>query len=205
MWSTLEDTRIEVPLDDPRLPTLRGRYKVPHFDAKGEADAVFAAEAAPTSYLLAAFYWENFLYFGMGPRRQADGSLVLALPLGGQKLPGIAAGDIGGSALGIFRRGAAAVGQRFGIAGDILSGEEMASAMGRALGAPVTFADVPFDVYRGLGFPGADDLGNMFEYQQLLGSRFLQARDPQLTRDLNPATHDFAAWLRENAARIPIA
>jgi uncharacterized protein YbjT (DUF2867 family) len=95
VWSTLEDTRRDVPLDDPRLPTLHGKYKVPHFDAKGEADAVFEAEAAPTSYLLAAFYWENFIYFGMSPRADAQGVLQLALPLGGQKLPGIAAGDIG--------------------------------------------------------------------------------------------------------------
>src|SRR6202043_3124784 len=31
LWSTLEDTRRWVPLDDSRLPTLQGRYKVPHF------------------------------------------------------------------------------------------------------------------------------------------------------------------------------
>jgi uncharacterized protein YbjT (DUF2867 family) len=204
VWSTLEDTRRDIPVSDPRLPTLKDHYKVPHFDAKGEADAVFAAEAAPTSYLLAAFYWDNLIHFGMGPRAQADGSLVFALPLGGQKLPGIAAGDIGGSAFGIFKRGASAAGSRFGIAGDILSGDEMAAALGNALGKTVTFQDVPFDVYRGLGFPGADDLGNMFEYQQLLGDRFLQARDPKLTRELNPATADFATWLSHNAGRIAI-
>lgn len=202
VWSTLEDTRREVPLDDPRLPTLHGHYKVPHFDAKGEADAVFAAHAAPTSYLLAAFYWDNLLHFGMGPRQQEDGSLVFALPLGGQKLPGIAAGDIGAAALGVFRRGPAAAGQRFGIAGEVLSGDEMAARLGAVLGRPVSFQDIPFDVYRGLGFPGADDLGNMFEYQQLLGDRFLSARDPKLTRELNPATLDFAGWLHANAARI---
>ncbi len=205
VWSTLEDTRHEVPLDDTRLPTLRGRYKVPHFDAKGEADAVFAGEGAPTSYLLAAFYWDNFIHFGMGPRRQPDGTVALALPLGGQLLPGIAAGDIGGCALGIFRRGSSAAGQRFGVAGEILSGADMASRLGAALGVEVTFQDVPFAVYRGLGFPGADDLANMFEYQQLLGPRFLQARDPKLTRELNPATLDFAAWLRGRASRISIA
>lgn len=204
VWSTLEDTRRDVPIDDPRLPTLHGHYKVPHFDAKGEADAVFASEGAPTSYLLAAFYWDNLVHFGMGPRRQDDGSLVFALPLGGQKLPGIAAGDIGGAALGIFRRGASAAGQRFGIAGETLSGEEMAARLADALGQPVTFQNIPFDVYRGLGFPGADDLGNMFEYQQLLGARFLTARDPQLTRELYPATHDFAGWLRANGGRIAI-
>ena len=128
VWSTLEDTRLAFPLDDPRLKTLQGKYKVPHFDAKGEADAIFAAEAAPTSYLMAAFYWENFIYFGQGPRKGADGNAVLALPLGGGKLPGIAAEDIGRCAYGIFQRGPEVVGQRFGIAGEVLSGLEYAAA-----------------------------------------------------------------------------
>jgi NmrA-like family protein len=37
IWSTLEDTRRWVPVIDTRMPTLMGKYKVPHFDAKGEA------------------------------------------------------------------------------------------------------------------------------------------------------------------------
>jgi len=203
VWSTLEDTRKDVPLSDARLPTLKGKYKVPHFDAKGEADPVFAAEGAPTSYLLAAFYWDNFIFFGMQPRRNADGLLTLSLPLGGQKLPGIAAEDIGKCALGIFRRGPSAAGRRFGIAGDILSGEEMAAAFGRVLKEKVVFQDVPFDVYRGLGFPGADDMGNMFQYQQLGGKDFLRARDPVLSRELNPELQSFDAWMAANAGRIP--
>ena len=177
VWSTLEDTRRRVPLEDGRLPTLQGKYKVPHFDAKGEADAIFAKEAGPTTYLLAAFYWENFVHSGMGPR-QGDGDLVLALPLGGVKLPGISAQDIGKCAYGLFRRGAGTVGQRIGIAGEVLSGAEMADKMGRALGRKVVFQDVPFDVYRGLGFPGADDLGNMFQFQAILGDEFMKSRDP---------------------------
>ena len=209
VWSTLEDTRKWVPLDDRRLPTLQGKYKVPHFDAKGEMDRVFAAEAAPTSYLLAAFYWENFIYFGMGPRKGGDGNpegaLVLALPLGGVKLPGITAEDIGRCAYGIFRRGTGAVGQRFGVTGDILSGAEMATKFGRALGRKVDFQDVPFDVYRGLGFPGADDLGNMFEFQAILGDEFLRTRNRELSLSLNPALLDFDAWLAANASKVPIA
>ena len=204
VWSTLEDTRRWVPLDDPRLPTLQERWKVPHFDAKGSVDDVFTREGAPTTFLLAAFYWENFLYFGMGPRRQPDGSLSLALPLGGQKLPGIGAGDIGGCAYGLLREGPGTAGQRVGISGGNLSGAEMAAAMGRAMGTPVAFVDVPFGVYRGLGFPGAEDLGNMFEFQALLGEEFLRARDPKRSRALHPGLQDFDAWLAANAARIPI-
>jgi uncharacterized protein YbjT (DUF2867 family) len=202
IWSTLEDTRKWVPLDDARLPTLQGKYKVPHFDGKGAVDHVFAAEA-PTTYLLASFYWENFLYFGMGPRKAPNGGLSLALPLGGVKLPGIATEDIGKCAHGLFGRGTSTVGQRFGIAGEVLSGPEMAAAMGRALGRNVSFDNVPFDVYRGLGFPGADDLGNMFQFQAILGDEFLRSRDPNLSRSLNPELLSFDDWLRANSGRMP--
>ena len=203
IWSTLEDTRKWVPLSDDRLPTLRRQYKVPHFDAKGQMDTVFAAEAAPTSYLLPAFYWENFIYFGSGPRKEPGGGLALSLPLGGARLPGIAAADIGKCAYGVFRRGPAVAGQRFGIAGEILSGDEMAAKMGRAMGRTIAFIDVPFDVYRGLGFPGADDLGNMFQFQKIRGDDFYRVRDPGLARSLNPELLDFDRWLATNASRIP--
>ncbi len=205
VWSTLEDTRKTVPLSDTRLPTLQGKYKSPHFDAKGEADAVFAAEGAPTTFMLSAFYWDNLIYFGMGPRKGEDGALTFALPLGGARLPGIAAADIGPCAYGIFKKGPSTVGQRIGIAGDILSGPEMAARLGAAMGKTVHFVDVPFDVYRGLGFPGADDLGNMFQFQAIAGDAFTKARDPAASRLLHPGLQDFGTWLAANAARIPVA
>jgi uncharacterized protein YbjT (DUF2867 family) len=204
VWSTLEDTRIKVPLSDSRLPTLREKYKTPHFDGKGEADRLFAQAGTPTTYLLAAWYFENLIYFGAGPRKGEGGGLVFALPLGGAKLPGIAAGDIGKCAHGIFRRGTELAGKRIGIAGDVLSGAEYAAALTRALGQKVTFSDVPFDAYRALGFPGADDLGNMFEYQALFAEEFLRSRDVALARSLNPELLSFAAWLDLNKAKIPL-
>ena len=204
VWSTLEDTRRDFPLDDARLKTLQGKYKVPHFDAKGEADAIFAAEAAPTSYLMVAFYWENFIFFGQGPRKGADGNVVLALPLGGGKLPGIAVEDIGKCAFGIFQRGPGAAGERFGIAGEVLSGPEYAAAFSRHLGVPVSFYDMPFEEYRALGFPGADDMGNMYEHHAILGEAFRRHRSPEVARALNPALQSFDDWLSANASRIPL-
>jgi hypothetical protein len=154
--------------------------------------------------MMAAFYWENFIYFGQGPRKGPDGKVVLALPLGGEKLPGIAAEDIGRCAYGIFRRGAAVAGQRFGIAGEVLSGPEYAAAFSRHLGVPVSFYDMPFDDYRALGFPGADDMGNMYEHHSLLGEEFRRFRSPEVARALNPALLSFDAWLGANAGRIPL-
>jgi uncharacterized protein YbjT (DUF2867 family) len=204
VWSTLEDTRKWIPLGDTRLPTLYGKYKCPHFDSKGQMDETFAKEGAPTTYMMAAFYWDNFIHFGMGPRAGDDGTLTLALPLGGVNLPGIGAEDIGRSAYGIFRQGTSTVGQRIGVAGESLSGADMAAKMARALGKPVRFFDMPFDMYRGLGFPGAEDLGNMFHFQAILGEEFQRYRDANQTRELNPGLQDFDAWLASNGSRIAI-
>jgi uncharacterized protein YbjT (DUF2867 family) len=204
VWSTLEDTRRYIPLDDPRMPTLMGRYKVPHFDAKGESDQLFRDAGVPTTFLLTTYYWDNLIHFGMGPRRAADGVLEFALPMGDRRLAGIAADDIGRCAHGVFRRGAELTGRTVGISGDQLSGTEMASKLARALGEPVRYVAVPFDVYRGLGFPGAEDLGNMFQFYHDCNEQFLSARSVEFSRSLNPRLLDFDAWLAANARRIPI-
>ncbi len=204
IWSTLEDTRQWIPLSDPRVPNLHGKYKVAHFDAKGEADPIFAAGAAPTSYLVTSFYWDNFIHFGMGPRRGEDGKLGIAFALGGAPLPGIAVADIGACAYGIFKRGPAVAGQRFGICGEVLTGDQMAAGLAKHLGEPVTFTDLPFEFYRSLGFPGADDMSNMFQVQSLCSQQFLANRDVNLARALHPGLQSFDTWLSHNIRQIPI-
>lgn len=204
IWSTLEDTRQWVPLDDDRMPTLMGKYKVPHFDAKGEANHIFAGRGVPTTFLLTSFYWDNFIYFGVGPKRGPDGVLAITLPMGDKKLPGIAAEDIGKCAYGIFRRGGEMVGDTVGIAGEHLTGEEMAAALGRAIGQEVRYNDVPAEVYRGFGFPGADDMGNMFQFKHDFNEEFRGVRDPAEARKLNPSLQTFDQWLARNGERIPL-
>jgi uncharacterized protein YbjT (DUF2867 family) len=204
IWSTLEDTRTMVPLSDDRMPTLQGKYKVPHFDAKGEADAVFAGTGVPTTYMLASFYWENFIYFGSGPTRGEDGALVLTLPMGDAKLAGIAAEDIGRCAYGIVRRGEALAGQRIGVAGEHLTGGELAAKIGRALGEAVRYQSVPPDVFRGFEFPGAEEIGNMFQIYKEFAPECLGTRDVARSRELNPALQDFDSWLAQHAGKIPL-
>ena len=204
IWSTLEDTRRFVPLDDDRMPTLMGKYKVPHFDAKGEADHLFADAGVPTTFLLTSFYWENLIHYGMGPKRGSDGVLALTLPLGDRKLPGIAAEDIGRCAFGLFRKGREHVGQRVGIAGGHPTGAQMATALGRALGQEVRYNAVPPAVYRTFGFPGAEDLGNMFQFKHDFEERYCGTRSLDVSRALNPALQTFDAWLAQNVSRIPL-
>src|SRR6186713_490903 len=125
IWSTLEDTRKFYPLEDDRMPTLNGQYKVPHFDGKGASDHYFTDYGVPTTYLMAAFYWENMIYFGMGPKRGADGKLAITLPMGDKKMAGIGAEDIGRCAYGVFKNGPEYIGKYVGIAGEQLTGQQM--------------------------------------------------------------------------------
>ncbi len=204
IWSTLEDTRKWVPLSDNRMPTLQGKYKVPHFDAKGEADAVFKALGLPMTFLLTTFYWDNAIYFGMGPKRGPDGKLAITFPMGARKMAGIAAGDIGKCAYGIFKNPGAFIGKTVGISGGQLTGAEMAAAYSKALGQDVTYNAVSPEAYRGFGFPGAEDLGNMFQFYHDFEDYFCGIRSLEGSRALNPALLSFDAWLAQNKSRIPL-
>ena len=204
IWSTLEDTRQSIPLSDDRMPTLMGKYKVPHFDGKGEANAIFSELGVPTTFLVTSFYWENFIYFGMGPKKGADGKLAITLPLGNKKLASIASEDIGKTAYAIFDEGAEMIGKTVGIAGGHLTGEQLAKSLSKALGQPVIYKAVSPAAYRGFGFPGAEDLGNMFQFNSEFEQDCCDARNISETKSLNPELQTFDRWLGENKSRIPL-
>ena len=204
VWSTLEDTRRWLPLEDNRMPTLMGKYKVPHLDAKGEADHFFRDAGVPTTMLLTSFYWDNFITFGMGPKKGPDGKLTLTIPMGDKKLPGIAAEDIGRCAYGLFERGSEFIGKTVGIAGEHLTGAQMAAALTRALGQEVRYNAVPPAVFRSFGFPGAEDLGNMFQFKADFEKEFCGARSLEFSRSINPALQSFEQWLAKNKSAIAV-
>ena len=204
IWSTLDDTREKVPLDDDRMPTLQDKYKVPHFDGKGEANAIWNEVGVPATFFYTVFYWDNLIHFGSGPQRGEDGILRFVLPMDDAKLAGIAVEDIGRCAHGILKEGTQHVGRDVGIAGEHLTGQEMADALTEALGEKVVHAAVSPDTYRSFDFPGADDLGNMFQYYRDFEDEFLASRSVEVARRLNPELQSFSDWLDENAERIPI-
>jgi uncharacterized protein YbjT (DUF2867 family) len=205
IWSTFEDTRNWVPLDDDRMPTLQEHYKVAHFDAKASADHFFTDLGVPTTFLYTSFYWENFIFFGSGPARGEDGVLALTFPLGTAKMPSIAVADIGKFAYQLFKDPDRFVGATVGVAGDHLSGQEMADAFTQALGEDVRYNDVDADLYRSFGFPGADDVGNMFQFKRDFEDDYRGARDLALVRELNPDVQSLDSWLAANKDRIPIS
>lgn len=202
IWSTLEDTRKLVPLDDDRMPTLQGKYKVPHFDGKGESDAYF--QGLPVTYLRASFYWDNFIYFGAGPKKGEDGRYYLTFPLDDAKMAGIASEDIGKAAYGIFKNGEKYIGKTVGVAGEHLTGKEMADGMSKALGKEIVYNNVTPDTYRNFGFPGSDDLGNMFQFYRDFEKECNSVRSVDESKTLNPELKSYQQWLSEKASLIPL-
>lgn len=209
VWSTLEDTRDLLPLDDPRMPVLQEHYNVPHFDAKGESNRLFTEAGIPTTFLNTTFFYQGFLQ-GSGPRRDEFGQLVLALPFeDGKLLAGVDVNDIGRTARAILVAGERFIGETVSLAGDHLTGAEYAAIVGEAIGEPVTYSAIPYDVFRSFEVPAAEELANMFQYYGDFEREFTGARDLAALRELNPELVDFRTWAHANAdalrAAIPAA
>jgi len=201
VWSTLEDTRKLMAADDKRMPMLQEKYRVPHFDAKAEANAYFAG--VPTTFLVTSFYWDNLYMFGLAPKKGADGQYEWTFPMGTSKLAGMAAEDIGKVAYGIIKAGTGYVGQTVGIVGENLTMTEMGEKISKTMGVgPVRYNAVDADAYRGFGFPGADEMGNMFQVYRDFENEVTAARSADVARQLNPQLQNFDQFLAKNKSKI---
>ncbi len=204
IWSTLEDTRKFMSSDDTRMPMLQEKYRVPHFDAKAEANAFFSN--VPTTFLVTSFYWDNLFMFGLAPKKGEDGQYSWTFPMGTEKLAGIAAEDIGRTAYGIFKAGEQYVGKTVGILGEALTIDEMGQKLSKGLGiGAVKYNAVEPDVYRSFGFPGADEMGNMFQADRDFAKEMLANRNLDETKKLNPQLQSFEQWLQTNKTAVQAA
>lgn len=202
VWSTLEDTRDLLPLDDPRMPVLQGHFNVPHFDAKGAGNALFTEAGIPTTFLNTTYFFQGFLQ-GFGPRRDESGALVLALPFeDGKRLSGVDVNDIGRTARAILVAGEGYIGKTVSLAGDHLTGAQYAAIIGEVVGEPVRYSAIPYDLYRTFDIPAAEEIANMFQYYGDFEREFTGARDLAALRLLNPELKDFRTWATENAAAL---
>jgi len=80
----------------------------------------------------------------------------------------------------------------------------MAQSLTCVLGQEVLYNEVSPETYRGFGFPGADDLGNMFQFNRDFSEDFRRPRSLEGSRALNPRLQTFDRWLKENKSRIPL-
>ena len=139
----------------------------------------------------------------MGPKAGTDGTYILLFPFPDtDKLPGIARDDIGFCAASLFDD-PASIGTTVGIVGETLTGPEMAAKVSKALDIKCDFQSVPVDDYKKFGFPGCQDLGNMFLWQSINNKMFCAARDAALTKKLYPACMDLDGFLAKFGGAIP--
>jgi uncharacterized protein YbjT (DUF2867 family) len=200
VWSTLEDTRPYFKHLDSDAPDVEGEYKVPHFDAKAEANAYFADLGVPTTFLETTFYFDWLL---LNSRRDPDGRLVLSLPIGDSVLSMVAPEDIGRTAYGIFRAGPRFIGRAVGLAGEHLSGREVAEIFTKVLGEDVVYRPSTPRQERESDHPFAAEMANMYQFFLEAAESFRAHRDLDRVRKINPQLSSLADWLTEHRDEVP--
>ncbi len=118
VWSTLEDIRQFMKPDDKRMPMLQDKYRVPHFDAKAEAERAVRrpADDVPRHVVLLG----QPVHVRPGPKKGDDGKLAWTFPMGTSKMAGIAAEDIGKSPTASSRPAMQHVGKTVGVVGEFI-------------------------------------------------------------------------------------
>ena len=173
----------------------KGDIEVPHFDTKGRLEEYARGLGLNVTFVHVAFYYENFLFF-FPPQKQEDGSYSFGFPQGDVPLAAVSVEDLGGVVKAVFDDPAAFKDRVVGVVGDDLPPKAYAEIMSQVLERRVVYNHIPREVFASFGFPGAEDLANMFEYNRL----FIPNRraDFDESRALYPGMQTFETWLYAN-------
>lgn len=165
IWSTLENPSQGDQSGMEKIKSPDGTESIiPHFQGKADADKHL--EGVPHTLLYTSFYWENIVYLGMHPQKGEDGKLAMTMPHANDcVLPAISAPNIGHAAAGIFMD-PSAIGKSIYLAGENHTFAELVAKLAKHLEVEIAANSVPADMYRKFGFPGAEELGNMFQWQE---------------------------------------
>jgi uncharacterized protein YbjT (DUF2867 family) len=176
-----------------------GRLEVPHFDTKARIEEYARGLNLAATYVHVGFYYENFLTY-FPPRRQNNGSYVFSFPQGNVPLAAVASEDIGGVVAAIFGESFWYRDKLVGIVGDDQRCDDYAESMKRVLARDIHYQYVPPGTFASLGFPGAADLANMFEFNRVYVPN--RRADLAKSRELYPEIRPFERWLRSHAASM---
>lgn len=160
---------------------------VPHFESKRRVEQ-HLAEVIPSSFVRPTFFMENFARaLGAG-----DGEFVLRLPMSGSvPLQLIAVRDIGVVAAALLVDPSLIEGDAIEIAGEVLTGDQIADRIGSHLGRPSRFEALPIET---LG--GDADRTAMFRW---FTETPAYDADFAATRSVDPSVLDLAGWLQQRA------
>ncbi len=103
--------------------------------------------------------------------------------------------DTGGIVRSVFNHPEFYIGRTVGAVGSDNNCAEYAKIMSRVLNQNIQYKYIPRAVYAELGFPGAEELANMFEVQRL----FITDRQIDLIESygLNTDMQSFEKWLEK--------
>jgi uncharacterized protein YbjT (DUF2867 family) len=176
-----------------------GALKSPHFDIKAEHEEYAKKLGIPSTFVHVPFYFENFLAF-FPPRPNGDGTFEFGFPQGETPLAAMSVSDVGPIVATMFEQPEVYIGQVVKLAGDELPPAEYAAVMSEKVGREIRYAHVPREVYAGLGFPGAEDIADMFEFYRV----HMPSRKQELEhwRKLTPGLQDFRTWMSRNEANL---
>ncbi|KAH0506378.1 NmrA-like family domain-containing protein 1, partial [Microtus ochrogaster] len=169
-----------------------GKLKVLHFDGKGEVEEYFWSIGVPMTSVRLAAYFENFLTVWK-PVKSPDGYYTLALPMGDVPMDGISVADVGTVVSSIFASPEEFVGKAVGLSAEALTIQQYADVLSRILGKDIRDAKITPEAYEKLGFPGAEELANMFRFYHMKPNR-----DIKLTHRLNPQIRSFSQFISDN-------
>jgi uncharacterized protein YbjT (DUF2867 family) len=177
-----------------------GALTVPHCDIKAQLEDYARSLDLPSTFIHVAFYYENFLSY-FPPQRQEDGRYTFGFPQGETPLASVSVEDVGGVVAPLFEQREEVVGKTIGIVGDDQSPSCYAETMSRVFGRQVAYTHIPRDVFASFGFPGAEELANMFDFQR----RYIPNRHADLvqSRVLYPDMQTLEQWLWSNRERFP--
>jgi len=181
------------------LELSSGQFPVPHCDIKAALENYTRSLGLAASFVHIAFYYENFFSF-FPPQKREDGCYYFGFPQGDTRLAMASVEDIGPIVAGIFACPEIYLHRTVGVVGEDRSCKEYAAIMSRVLGVTVRYNHIQRDVYSGYGFPGAEELANMFEVQRL----YIPRRSQHLMESycMNPAMQSLEAWLVKNKHRF---
>lgn len=172
-----------------------GEFSIASFDGKARMEDAAECIGLPATFIHPAFFYENFLSLFV-PQRQVDGSYVFGFPQGDAPLAGFAVADLGDVVADLFARGTALLGERIPLVGEVATPAQYAEVMSDVADEIVRYRHVPWEVFLTMGFPGAHDLANTFDFYRTQETR---ARAGLVTtKALFPGVRNFARWLAEH-------
>lgn len=161
---------------------------IPHFASKWHIEQHIQKLGLPATVLRPTMFYD--VLRDIGPR-PADGGLVLGLWLRPEvPVQIIATSDIGAFAADAFDNPAAWLGRQVEIAGDELTGPQMATAFERVSGIPTRYEQQSFEPLRA----ARGDLAVMFDWLDREGYR----ADLPALRRIRPDLVSLELWLRAN-------